>query len=141
MPDWAEWNRPSDVGEYTIGIEEELMLLDAETHALAFRAEEALDRLPPKARTRASLETHAAVLELETGAHATVGAAMAELALRRAALPGPLRELGLVAAAAGTHPLANWEETVVPDKQRYQRVLSSMRELARREPTMAMHVH
>ena len=37
--------------------------------------------------------------------------------------------------------MATWVETQVPEQDRYQKVLETMRELARREPTMAMHVH
>ena len=44
-------------------------------------------------------------------------------------------------ASAGTHPSALWTETVVSRAARYQIVYESMRELARREPTFALHVH
>jgi carboxylate-amine ligase len=45
------------------------------------------------------------------------------------------------AASAGTHPFAVWQEIVVSAGERYQFVYGSMRELARREPTFALHVH
>jgi carboxylate-amine ligase len=47
----------------------------------------------------------------------------------------------LRAASAGTHPFAIWHDTVVSSGERYQFVYGSMRELARREPTFALHVH
>ena len=49
--------------------------------------------------------------------------------------------MGLRAACAGTHPFAVWHDTVVSSGERYQAVYGSMRELARREPTFALHVH
>jgi carboxylate-amine ligase len=49
--------------------------------------------------------------------------------------------MGLTAAAAGTHPLAVWQETKVSSAMRYRLLDQSMRLLGRREPTMALHVH
>ena len=42
---------------------------------------------------------------------------------------------------AGTHPSAVWEDTVVSSHPRYRHIGESMRVLARREPTLALHVH
>jgi len=42
---------------------------------------------------------------------------------------------------AGTHPLAVWDQIEISDGERYGVVRESMRELARREPTCALHVH
>ncbi len=139
LPDWAIWETGG--GRYTIGIEEELMLLDPDGFALASRGDEVLHSLPAELRAHAAAETHAAVLELATGAHEEVADAAAELGELRAALESALAELGLRAAAAGTHPTASWQATVVSADSRYQSLHDSLRELARREPTFAMHVH
>ena len=45
------------------------------------------------------------------------------------------------AAVAGTHPLVRAEDVQVSPGARYQYLHSSLRELARREPTFALHVH
>ena len=50
-------------------------------------------------------------------------------------------ELGLRAAVAGTHPLATRAEVAVSSGARYGEIAASMRSLAYREPTMALHVH
>jgi ABC-type polar amino acid transport system ATPase subunit len=47
-------------------VEEEVMLLDAETLALAPAIEEVLDALPQHLRERATSETHASVAEMAT---------------------------------------------------------------------------
>ena len=52
-----------------------------------------------------------------------------------------VRGLGLRAAVAGTHPLVRAEDVQVSPGARYQYLHSSLRELARREPTFALHVH
>ena len=49
--------------------------------------------------------------------------------------------MGLTVAAAGTHPRTVREETEVSSAIRYRALNDSMRVLARREPTMALHVH
>ena len=43
--------------------------------------------------------------------------------------------------SSGTHPFTVWTETEVSSSARHQLVYESMRELARREPTFALHVH
>ena len=54
---------------------------------------------------------------------------------------GALSAQGLHAAVAGMHPSATWIETVVSSHPRYRSVGESMRVLARREPTLATHIH
>jgi carboxylate-amine ligase len=44
-------------------------------------------------------------------------------------------------ASAGTHPFATWTETEISEGPRYRYLHETMRELARREPTHALHVH
>jgi glutamate---cysteine ligase / carboxylate-amine ligase len=139
LPRWAEWPEEPLTGLYSIGIEEELMLID-ESGRLSFRGEEVLESIADR-MDFCSLETHAAVVEVETSPQPTVANAAAALGGVRNLLIEPLAALGLRAAGAGTHPLATWVETQVPEQERYQEVLETMRELARREPTMAMHVH
>jgi glutamate---cysteine ligase / carboxylate-amine ligase len=135
---WAAW-QPS--APYTVGLEEELMLLDPASFALAQRSDDVLPRLPAELAAHVSAETHQAAIELATGPHATVGAAIAELRDLRAWLGAELAALGLVVAGAGTHPFAQWTETIVSPASRYQVILRTMADLARREPTFALHVH
>lgn len=140
-PTWARWAGPHELGPYTLGIEEEVMLLDAHSWALAHRIDSVLPRLPDSRIGSFTAETHGSALEIQTGVHGRVGAAIAELGALRAELDAVLRPLSMRAAAAGTHPFAVWQEIVVSAGARYQFVYGSMRELARREPTFGLHVH
>jgi glutamate---cysteine ligase / carboxylate-amine ligase len=88
-----------------------------------------------------SLETHAAVVEVATGIHRRVGDAVIELGNRRTQLVGALAAHDLEGAVAGTHPSAVWSDTVVSSHPRFRDIGESMRVLARREPTLATHVH
>jgi carboxylate-amine ligase len=141
LPAWAEWHADAGLAPWTVGIEEEVMLLDPVTWLPASRSEEVLAALDPKIGGHTSAETHHSVVELCTDPHGTVADAAGQLAGLRAGLAGGLEPLGLAAAVAGTHPLATWEDTEVSPGARYQFVYASMRELARREPTFALHVH
>jgi carboxylate-amine ligase len=138
LPEWAEWHasRP-----YTVGIEEEVMLVVPDDWQLAHRGEETLSQLPPELAAHASAETHDATIELASSVHETAREAALESAALRAALSRELAARGLAAASAGTHPLALWTETQLSRGARYQLIYESMRELARREPTFALHVH
>ena len=117
------------------------MLLDPETWELAQVLDEVHPRMSPELASHVTAETHAGALELSTGVHRSVAGASAELAGLRARLAGELHGFGLRAGAAGTHPTAVWQDIRVSAGARYQLLHRSMRELARREPTFALHVH
>jgi carboxylate-amine ligase len=140
-PAWSEWSSGHGLGPYTLGVEEEAMLLDPRTWALAHRIEDLLPRLPQGTQDQVTAETHGSAFEVQTGVARTVGDAVGELHALRTELQRTLETLGLRAAVAGTHPFAIWQEIAVSAGERYQFVYGSMRELARREPTFALHVH
>jgi carboxylate-amine ligase len=141
LPTWAAWNPAAASAPWTIGIEEEVMLLDPSDWALASRVDDVLPDLSRWVADRASAETHGSALELASRPHASPAGAAAELGRLRAGLAADLEPLGLRAAVAGTHPFAQWSEVEVSAGARYQSIYGSMRELARREPTFALHVH
>lgn len=136
---WAGWQTSAS---YTVGLEEEVMLLDAEHDwALARRVDEVIPALSPGLAAHVSAETQNSVLELASNPHQSVAAAAAEAHELRAGLVSELGPMGLRAAAAGTHPLAVWTDTRISGGVRHQAVYGLMRELARREPTFGLHVH
>jgi carboxylate-amine ligase len=135
---WASWQSSEP---YTVGLEEEVMLLDPADWSLAQRSDDVLPQLPGDLAKHVSAETHQGAIELATDPHRTVGEAIAQLAGLRAWLAAELAEQGLAVAAAGTHPSAVWSETRVSPASRYQVILRTMADLARREPTFALHVH
>jgi glutamate---cysteine ligase / carboxylate-amine ligase len=141
LPRWADWAAEGAPSDYTLGIEEEIMLLEPEDWSLAHEIDRVLPALEPELGSHVTAETHKSALELRSRVHRSVPAAGAEVGDLRLALDGRLRTLGLRAAASGTHPFAVWQEVRVSTGPRYQRVYNSMRELARREPTFALHVH
>lgn len=138
LPGWAQW---SGSNEYTLGAEEEVMLLNPHDWSLAQQIDRVLPRLPQELAAHVTRETHTSALELSTGVHGTPAGIAEELMRLRLLLDRELVALGLRAAVAGTHPSTVWHETVVSGGPRYEAVYGSMRELARREPTFGLHVH
>jgi glutamate---cysteine ligase / carboxylate-amine ligase len=116
-----------------------MLLSKAPAHAAAPSSDAVLPRLSGELSARISPETHASVIELATGIHDGVTEATAELAALRSQLARELSELGLHAACAGTYPLARRADILTSGTGRYD--TASMRMLASREPTLALHVH
>jgi carboxylate-amine ligase len=124
-----------------VGIEEEVMLLDPATWGLTQRGDEVLSFADADLAGRCAAETHEAALELRTAPYATVREAIAELRELRTLLLSHLAPMGMAAAACGTHPAPMAEPTKVSPSGRYQVIYQTTRDLARREPTFALHVH
>jgi glutamate---cysteine ligase / carboxylate-amine ligase len=139
LPEWAKWPAPGN--EWTVGVEEEVMLLHPETWELAQAIDRVLEVVPDTLRAQMCSETHSCAVELNTGVHRTVADAIGELGDLRMRLAGVLDGLGLRAGCSGTHPFAVWSDMRVAAAERHQAVYGSMRALARREPTYALHVH
>src|SRR5258708_12778257 len=102
---WWSW-RSGSGRRYTIGVEEEVMLLERSTHSLVHSSETVLAQLSGALDGHASPETHASVIELVTGVHIDIGSAVAELSALRARIAHELRAMGMEPASAGTYPPA-----------------------------------
>lgn len=121
---------------FRIGIEEELLLVDAETHALAHVADRVLPgiHLPSE---RADHEAFLCEIEVRSEPRAGAGDAVADLAEGRAAILGA----GGTPLAVGVHPAAEFGDVQLVDSERYRRVEGQMRGLIRRTSECALHVH
>ena len=140
-PDWAHWRSDPATPDWTVGVEEEVMLLDPSTWSLAPVIDELLPSLSRGLAQSVAAETNAATVELATGVHTQVDDAIAELESLREQLRLELATVGLRAATAGTHPMSEWEDSRVSAGARYQLLEASLRDLTRREPTFALHLH
>jgi carboxylate-amine ligase len=137
---WSTW-APAAGATWTVGVEEEVMILDPSDWSLDSQADALIARLAGELASHTSTETHGSALELQTDPQATVAEGFAQLETLRGELADELAQLGLRAAGAGLHPFASWQDTQISAGDRYRFLYGSMRELARREPTFALHVH
>ena len=109
LPRWAEWNPEAAAAPWTVGVEEEVMLLDPQRLVAGVARRRGAPRAARRrSPTRPRAETHGSALELASQPHPTVGAAIGELASLRAGLAAGLAPLELRAAVCGTHPFAQW---------------------------------
>lgn len=126
---------------FTIGIEEELMILDADTLELEQGVEQLLEAVPPDYEGQVKPELMASVLEIATTPCGGVDEAGRQLAELRGMVDGLARERGMVMGAAGTHPTGRWEDQRIVDRPRYRDLVDRLGYLARRELIFGTHVH
>lgn len=127
---------------FGVGVEEELMILDAETLLPVPRVrtlvQDAEGRdLPGLLKT----ELFASVVELNTHPCPTAAAALEALRALRAEAAAIAARHGLVLAAAGTHAVARPEEQEIVEEPRYLEFLAYAGVTARRQGVNGLHVH
>ena len=123
---------------FTIGIEEELMIVDRESLDLVNAIESLLE---DAADGEIKPELMESVLEVATKPCAnTVEAGLQLRALRRQVI-ATAADRGLTIGAAGTHPFAMWEDARIVQRPRYRELISALRFVARQELIFGLHVH
>src|SRR3954464_9131567 len=123
---------------YTIGIEEELMILDAESLDLSNSIETLLDATSGGEVRPELMES---VLEVATSPTRNTAEAGPQLKGLRRAVIQAAREKGLRIGSAGTHPFALWEEQRIVARPRYRDLIAALRFVARQEIIFGLHVH
>jgi glutamate---cysteine ligase / carboxylate-amine ligase len=120
---------------WSVGIEEELFVLDAKTLEPSPFPPERFD--PPRLKR----ELFASVVEVNTGICGSVTEAAEELARLRAEAKTRAAASGLVLAAAGTWPTAVSEQQAISDDEGYRRFIEYAGSSARRQYCSGLHVH
>lgn len=126
---------------FTIGIEEELMLIDEEGLDLAQGMHEVMAAVPESHEGQVKYELFQSVLEIATTPCKGIDDAATELADLRRLVAGIAEERGMLVGAAGTHPFAKWENQRIVEKQRYMELVEDLRFIARQELIFGTHVH
>jgi carboxylate-amine ligase len=123
---------------YTIGIEEELMIVDPATYSLVNAIESLLDEAPDG---EIKPELHESVLEISTDPAPDTAQAGRQLRRLREHVRKRADERGLTIGSAGTHPFAMWEDQRIVARPRYRELVTALRFVARQELIFGMHVH
>src|SRR3954466_292972 len=124
--------------DFTIGIEEELMIVDGETLDLVNAIESLLQDAPQGAIKPELMES---VLEISTDPCNTIVEAGTQLRALRRQVMDAANARGLKIGSAGTHPFAMWEDQRIVARPRYRDLISALRFVARQELIFGMHVH
>ena len=104
---------------FTVGIEEEYLLVDRETRDLATDPPAGLMKeCEKRLRERVAPEFLKAQIEVGTGVCKTLADARRDLCELRRTVVEVADGYGLAPIAAGTHPFASWEEQKLTDKER-----------------------
>ena len=105
---------------FTIGVEEELMILDPDGWGLAQAIEPLLAGVPEQYEGQVKPELMKSVLEIATTPCADVGEVRAQLGELRNAVIGIAEGLGLAIGASATHPFALAADQEITDSPRYR---------------------
>jgi glutamate---cysteine ligase / carboxylate-amine ligase len=126
---------------FTLGIEEELMICDAETLELTQGIERILGALPEELPGMVKPELMQSVLEIATEPCVSVGEAGGQLGHLRRVVREVAAGLGMAIGAAGTHPSGLYEDQLIVDRERYKELVAELGWIAERELIFGTHVH
>jgi carboxylate-amine ligase len=128
---------------FTIGIEEEYLLVDKETRDLVTDAPDDLMEKCEAALEEGQITPEFLRSQIEVGTRVceTLEAARAELRHLRATVAEVAGEYELAPIAASTHPFAKWTGQHHTDKERYNVIAEDLQVVARRMLICGMHVH
>ena len=127
---------------YTLGVEEEYQLLDAETFDLVQHIETMLAAVTGhELEARINAELMQSVLEIATPVCHNAGDVMRWLTTLRGYVTEIASEQGTRVGSAGTHPFSLFERQRITAKDRYRALIDQLQYVARRELIFGMHVH
>lgn len=127
---------------FTIGVEEEYLLVDPETRDLA---QDPPDMLLGECQKRLQdlikPEFLKSQIEGATGICANIADVREDLTRLRSTVSEVAGKYGLAPIAASTHPFSEWQNQQHTDKERYHILANDMQGVARRLLICGMHVH
>jgi carboxylate-amine ligase len=127
---------------YTLGVEEEYMLLDGETFDLVQHIDSVLAAVSGhELEARINAELMQSVLEIATPVCRTPADVEEQLRKIRAYVGEVARADGLRVGSAGTHPFSLFERQRITARDRYRNLVDQLQYVARRELIFGMHVH
>lgn len=132
----------SQASDTTIGLEEEMFLVDAETLACVPHMPE---RFESEARhalgDRFEREMIASIVELVSTSHTSMRTLKEEIAENRHTIARIAARHGLAVMACGTHPFSAWSEQTVTDGGRYRAIAEQVQMPSLRAHACGLHVH
>lgn len=132
----------SEAERYTVGLEEELFVVNAETFdCVEAMPEDFIAEAKAALGDRVKREIIASMIEIVTRVHASLAGAGEELLGTRLELGAIAGRHGLALLACGTHPFSDWRRQTLTPKARYAEVANSLGALSKRVHVCGLHVH
>lgn len=126
---------------FTLGIEEEYMVLDPDTKELKSHEQKIVQEGEKVLKDRVKAEMHQAVVEVGTGICQNIDEAFMDVANLRRTISNIADSIGLWVGGAGTHPFSHWERQLITDHDRYSEIIKELQEAARSNLIFGLHVH
>src|SRR5690348_9988557 len=126
---------------FTLGIEEEYMVLDPVTYELKSHEQKIVHEGQKVIKDKVKAEMHQAVVEVGTDICTDVDEAYKDVAQLRKTISDIAHGLGFAMGAAGTHPFSHWESQLITDHARYNEIVNELQEAARSNLIFGLHVH
>ena len=126
---------------FTLGIEEEYMVIDPETRELKSHEQRIVQEGEKVIKDKVKAEMHQAVVEVGTDICANIDEAYMDVVALRQTISNIAGDLGLWVGASGTHPFSHWEKQLITDHIRYSDIIKELQEAARSNLIFGLHVH
>jgi len=110
--------------QFTIGIEEEYMVLDPASKELKSHQQAIVNEGEKTLKDKIKAEMHQAVVEVGTGICQNVETAFQEVFELRTSVAKIAKDLDYSIGASGTHPFSLWETQLIAEQNRYQSLLN-----------------
>jgi carboxylate-amine ligase len=128
-------------GNFTLGIEEEYMVIDPKTLELKSHEQKIVTEGQKIIRDKVKAEMHQAVVEVGTDICRDIHEARKDVSTLRSTISRIAGDLGFQLGAAGTHPFSHWESQLITDHARYNEIVNELQEAARSNLIFGLHVH
>ena len=126
---------------FTLGIEEEYMVIDPVTRELKSHEKKIVQEGQKVIKDKVKAEMHQAVVEVGTDICQNIDEAFVDVATLRKTISGIAGDLGFWVGASGTHPFSHWEQQLITDHARYNEIVNELQEAARSNLIFGLHVH
>ncbi len=127
--------------EFTIGIEEEYLLVDRDSLALAEAPPELMEACQEEIQGQVAPEFLKCQIEIGTKVCRNVTEAREDLRRLRSCVSEQAAKHNLAPIAASCHPFSDWREQHHTDKERYNALHDDLAGVVRRMLICGMHVH
>jgi len=126
---------------FTIGVEEEYMVLDPATRELKSHEQKIVSEGQKVIKDKVKAEMHQAVVEVGTDICQDIDEAYRDVSTLRKTISQIAGDLGLWVGASGTHPFSHWQSQLITDHVRYNQIVNELQEAARSNLIFGLHVH